>query len=430
MILRPLRERDGVLQFPLLAGVGALGFLFTQALGLVRNPEMVPEDGLSKTLIMCILCNLALFAGWYRAVPASWRRPAKWYHPPGKVYWVGIAFLAVGGVALFRLLALAGGLLKGFSTDTEITDWSGLPIIYLFFASLSGTGLVLVGMTALRSRETWWRLAPTAPFLLLQLATVVLGGRRSVFIGLILLALCVPYFTRQYLPPRATLLITAAAAVLAVFMFPATRKYTVIGGDRTKLENVSVADTGQSVLAGRTSEFWVATYAIEITSADNEYMWGARTYDNFVGLYVPKILVGGADAKARLFLDVPQPGANDANSYNWVWPTGMHATGPASVFMDFGYAGALLYWFLARVMRRLWVRATEDDDLRAQCLYTLLIAFAVGALTDDFSGSLLAALPIGVFAPVFGFWLIKAEVLAPVPGPSEEEAPLAAPTGV
>ncbi|HUP04961.1 MAG TPA: hypothetical protein VMU19_13285 [Bryobacteraceae bacterium] len=423
LIVRPLKDRAGVLHFPVLAGAGSLGFLFFQAVGLVRNPALVPPEGLTKTLIMCTLCNAAVFIGWYQRPSPAWRRAPKWNYRLLNVYWIGIMWLVIGGIGLLKLMSLAGGLEKGFSVDTEITEWSGLPVIYLFIGTFNAVGIALTCLAALKMRDSWWRFAPAAPFLLLQVATVAFNGRRTVLVALTLLALCIPFFARNYLPPKAVVLASAVFILVGIYLFPIIRQYTPIGADRSKLESVSVEDTSRGVVEGQTAELWAATYLIDITDIDHQCMYGARTYNQIISLFVPKILVGGADAKARLLLNVPEPGLSGENAFNWVRPYYFHVTGPASVFMEFSYAGALLYWWLARVMRRLWVRATEFDDIRAQIIYALFAAPAVAALTSDFA-NVWVALPVSILAPIASLWCVKVELLPDWRRPNTEHAAL------
>src|ERR1041385_4164450 len=111
LICARLRQRSGVLQFPFLAGGGILGFLVIQAVGVTSNGA-VPVTGLSKTLFMCVLCNCALFLGWYQRVPGHWRRPGEWVYPFKTLYWAAIACLLLGGFGQLRLLALGGGLVN------------------------------------------------------------------------------------------------------------------------------------------------------------------------------------------------------------------------------------------------------------------------------------------------------------------------------
>jgi hypothetical protein len=389
LMFSSLRERSGILQFPFLAGAGAFGFLFVQAFGVVRNGSLVPEEGLVKTLLMCVLCNLAVFLGWNGYSPEIWRRASRWVYPLVRLYWIGILFLAIGAAGQIKLIGLAGGLLKSFSIDNEITNWQGLPIVYLYIAGLANVGVVMVGLVGLKMRSPW-RLVPAAPFVLLQAAVMILFVRRSPLITLGLTTLCIFYFARHALPPKAILVAFAALAAAAMFIFPLVRGSTQIGADRSQLENFSLTQASEDQMSGKQNEFWGACYLIQITDAEHLYMLGAGFYNDFIRYFVPKLFVGGTETKDGLYLNIADPQNSVSNSYGWTKPNGFVPTGPASVYIQFSYAGAALFWFLARGMKYLWIRALNGNDRMAQCLYILLLTPAVAALVNDFTGALYA----------------------------------------
>ena len=409
MIIKPLRQPGGYLHFPVAAGCGAFGFLFLQAIGVTWNGDLVPADGLTKTLIMCILCNAAAFIGWSWHPPEVWQRPVIWKYPMMKVYWAGVALLIVGAVGTAKLVALEGGLMRSLSVDNQVTDWSGMPVAYLFFAMFNYPGIVLMMFAALRMRDSLWRFTPAVPFLLLQIAGIAFKARRTPLISLTLTILCVLYFARRYVPPKLVLIGLALAGLAAVYIFPLIRGSTDIGADRSQLQDLSVQQTAQDLLSGTSNEFWGAVYLIQITDVEHECMMGAGYYNGLIHFFVPKLLIGGADAKARLFLNVPTPGEDAPNRYGWTTPSGFFRTGPASVFVELSWAGALLYWCLGRFMRYLWEQSLGEDNLMAQSLYSLFLVSAVAALTSDFTGAIYTALPTAVIAPAVMLWMIRTE---------------------
>ncbi len=422
LIIRPLLERGGILHYPAVAGIGSMGLLFVQALGIMSDPDMVPPGSLPKALLMCTLCNVAIYAGWYWKPSQSWRRETAWRYPMIRVYWAGIAVLAVGAFGVLRLTALEGGIIRSLSVDKEVSTWSGLPVIYLFFACFSQAGVAMIICAAMRMRDSLWRVAPAVPFVLLQAASVVFGGRRTVLVELAVFALCILWFWRGYTPPKLIVFAGAAVVIAAIYIFPIIRDEFQIGAEHTKIDQFSLSETSRNVLAGEQTEFWEAVYLIQITDVDDQCMMGAGIYNLAISLFVPKILVGGVDAKAKLYSTAPSPGNSGANSYGWTAPEGVHQTGPASVFTQFSYFGAILFGLLARAMRYLWVRASEEDDPMAQCLYLLFLPAAIAALTSDLPANVMANAPWALIAPILAFRYARVEKLPYSDGDEPQDA--------
>lgn len=388
------RRRVAVLEFPFLAGAGLAGFLLTQAIGIVRNPGMVPEPGLNKALIMCTLCAVATYLGWRQRIPRAWiaRPPAA--APPRAVYSLGLLLLAVGLWGFSKLTALSGGVAQHFSVpDGDGLTWTGLPVVYSFFAQYMTAGLALCTLTAFLLKNNW-RLLPPAVVVVINLAAIVFSGRRSVLVGLLVFLGCAAYFGKRWLPPRALLLCAVPLLALAMFVAPEYRKHSQIGGDRDRIGDISLSGTTRYVLDGSPSEFWALCYNVAIIDQNSTYQYGAGFYNRFISYFVPKLLVG-ADRKAALFISVgPPPDAG--NAYGWEMPTGMVATGPGTAFAEFGFFGCLCFYALARFMRYLWTRAATARDLFAQAGYTLAITAAVASLTNDM---------YGIYGFLFTFWL-------------------------
>jgi hypothetical protein len=85
---------------------------------------------------------------------------------------------------------------------------------------------------------------------------------------------------------------------------------------------------------------------------------------------------------------------------------GSYATGPQSVFVEFGFLGCLLFSAVARFYRQLWHLASEQTLLGAQVIYiatALLVPFSVvNSLTECFPMFLLA---VCVLMPVL--WVAR-----------------------
>lgn len=393
LIADGIRRRAGVIEFPFLVGCSVLGFLFPQAIGTVRNADAVPEAGLIKSLIMCVLCLAAVYWGWHAPVPAKWLRARKRSYSAARVYWFGMALLAVGVIAFLRLASLTGGIVDFFSVHGNYTlDWRGRPVAYAFFMQFLTPGLALAFLSALRL-GSFWRLALPCPALAIQLAFVLFLGRRGVLIDLCVLALGTAFFATGWLPRAAPLLVALPLFALSIFLAPYYRTYSLVGADRERLREIPVNQTVQDTLAGQHAEFWTMTYIVHVTDLTRSYELGRGLYNSFVQFFVPKLIVGES-VKDSLYWGEPQTEYYD-NPLGWVVPYGMVPSGPGSAYRQFWFLGALWFYLIARGMRYVFVSAVASRDLFAQTAYIVLLLPSISAVVND----MFAVYGVFVFGP-------------------------------
>lgn len=393
LIADGLRRKAGMYQFSFLAGCGLFGFLFLQAVGVVESPGMAPESGMAKALVMSILCALTVYFGWnaplkdQRKVCSRPALPLKW------MYWCGLACIAVGLIGFVKLSELSGGVVAHYSIHGNYAlEWQGLPVVYEFFVLYFYLGLVLVLLIALRLRS-WLLLVPATVPLLAILANIIFLGRRTDFAWLVVTIGCLLYFTRKVTPPRALVIALLPLAVAAMFIAPAYRANSEIGANSSKIEQISLSEALSRVVSGTRAEFWTMAYLTEITDTQGLYQGGVGFYNAFVSIYVPKLIVG-KKLKAELYENLPTA-ITAPNKYGWVIPYGMVPTGPYSVFEQFWYFGAVCFYFLARWLKRHWVRAIAGD-IWSQVVYSVTVIFAVTAIVNDI---------YSIYVPVFMFIL-------------------------
>jgi hypothetical protein len=380
LIVDGMRHRGGIFEFGFLAGSGLFGFLFPEALGVVRSPAMAPEAGVWKALVMSALCAVAVYLGWKAPVRAQRAAPSRLPFTMKWMYRCGVACIIAGLYGTVKLIELRGGVLgiNAFEGSHPLV-FQGLPVMYVFFQVYGYLGLVLVALIALRLRS-WLLAIPLAVPLSFSLANIVFAGRRGELMLLCIASGCVLYFARNITPARLLGVALAVLATLAVFLAPAYRGRTTTG-NWGQVRQISTSDTMHDVLSGERNEFWSMAYLMEIADTQGLYQFGAGFYNAFVGMFVPKLIVGD-DFKAKLFLNVPTARTAE-NDFGWVMPYGMVPTGPYTVFEQFWYFGVACYFFLARWMKRHWVRAREGD-FWSQVVYSATIFFAVVAVVNDF----------------------------------------------
>ena len=392
MIADGLERRAGVLEFSFLAGCGLFGFLFTQAVGVVRNPGMAPESGVCKALVMSTLCAWAVYLGW--------KAPARARAAPGSksslslnwLYVCGIICIGLGLYGSMKLTILTGGV-PGLNMveGRRPLEWQGLPVVYGFFATYGELGMVLVALAALR-RRSWFMAIPAAIPVLLLLGAIILSGRRTFLVLLALTLGCVLYFARKIAMPRPVALGVLPLVMVAMFVAGEYRRST-LSGEWGNVKRISASKAVHEVLSGSAPEFVNMAYMMEIADTQGLFQGGVGFYNSFVQYFVPKLIVG-EETKANLYVDVPT--ARDAqNRFGWVYTYGLVPTGPYSVFEQFWYFGALCYFFLAKWLRGHWIRAVAGDRW-SQLVYSVVVTFGITAIVNDI---------FSIYMPLFMFVL-------------------------
>ncbi len=390
------RRPSGAIEYPFLAGCSLLAVTIPQAIGIVSNPWMVPQEGLYTALLFNTMCAVAIYLGWGRAKVRCGAPRVRL--DPKLGYWIGIVFLIVGLWGFLKLTALSGGVIEHHSVAGNYAlKWEGLPVAYSFFLGYLAPGFALISLVALRQGAAW-KLAPTCLFLAIQLATIIFLGRRSATAWLGVAVLTILFFSRRIALPRRVMFLAVPVGMVIVFVAPAYRTNSQIDSDHEKLQEISVREILGSAFEGQRTEFWTTSYLFAICKEEHAYQHGVGLYNTFVQYFIPKFLVG-VDAKNNLYIDLPRAARAD-NHHGWRMPYGMVPGGPFSVFELFWYFGCIVYWIVGRFLRILWERSTVNDDLLSQVFYIHLITAAMSALTND-----IFALYMPLFSVMFPLWL-------------------------
>ena len=418
LIVDGLKRRGGIFEFSFLAGCGLFGFLFAQAIGVVSSPGLAPEAGICKSLIMSMLCVAAIYFGWKMPLPKQHVNTSRAPFSLKWMYRCGVACVIAGTYGSVKLAGLTGGVLGLNAVQgRHALVFRGLPVLYVFLSVYSYLGLILVTLTALRLRS-WLHALPAALPVLHSLANIVLAGRRTEFVLLSLIVGCVLYFSRRVAPPRMLAVALMPLAMLAMFLAPAYRSRTT-AGRWGQLGQISTSETLHDVFSGTEGEFWTEAYLMEVADTQGLYQFGMGFYNTFVKYFVPKLIVG-EEFKQKLFVDAPSA-LTASNRFGWTVPYGMVPTGPFSVFEQFWYFGAACFFFLARWMKRHWVRALAGD-FWSQVVYSVTLTYAVAAVTTDFfsiyNPLFMFILPVTALTAITGSMRLMAEPYAGAPIPT------------
>lgn len=405
-VLRGLRHKEGVFQFPVLFA-GAFAFsIVPQLVNHVFYPGRLPEKvyrdhGVEYGILMCILCLLCGIAGYSKRPINAPRRP-RWVPNvrADKLFWAGLILCGIGFCGAAKLTGLAGGWQARFTEGGHYAmAWSGAPVLWTYVAKLLPFGLVLCLNSALiRGNVLKWSFVVLV--MLYPLATIVFLGRRSTLAGFVAILAVSLWFRHRWAPPR---LLSIGAMVLAgvlVVLLPQYRTYANRTGDvRAAIAQVDATDTIEAYLHGERQE-GADNLIIGIPAqlAYPSYGFGSGLWNGAVAYLVPGQIVG-YDLKEALVL--PLGATPDLFSrYCGVSPEfDSFSTGPYSVFAEFSFLGCLVYYLVGRSYRLLWHLASERRHLGVQVLYVSLAIFApmsvINSITAVFPQFLLAIAILG-----------------------------------
>ena len=386
LLLGSLRSRADLLSFPVLFS-GA--FLFSIAPQLVnhvfyrgRLPNRVYEDsGVELSVLMCLLCLVAGVGGYYSGNKSAPSLIPRQYDLE-KLFWAGFGLCAVGTLGAFQLAQLAGGFLAQFTAGGHYDlEWSGASVIWAYVAKMLPIGLMFCLFSAM-SRGSLLKWGLCLLMFAYPLAVIIFLGRRSMIFRIALILLSALWFRKKWAPPRWSVPAGMAVGAMLIILIPYYRGYANRTGDvKTALAQVDVATAIQAYMAGEKAE-GMDNLIMGIPARLNSlsFALGSGFWNETVDFLVPGSLIG-PQVKAGMKLDLADPDEQVFSRYcGEGFEYGSFCTGPYSVFYEFWFLGACVYWFMGRAFRRLWIRANQPEGWGAQLIYAscaLLVPMSV-----------------------------------------------------
>jgi hypothetical protein len=368
---------DRLYQFPTLFGAAWVFYVVPQAFGAVNFPEKYPDwlraDGaLELALLMCIFCVQAGWSGYHWG--GNRRRSAAMstaLYSDVRLFATACVLYAIGFYGAYLLASLMGGFVEQFTGGGHYDlEWAGLPVRYVFFAQLIYPALAIAWIAYL-ARPSWPRACFIILFSLYPLATTIFLGRRAAtafLLGIIFVGL---YLVRRWTPPRPVVLAGFLAMAVFVVVAPQYRTITQFGFEADEIRRIDVKTSLEDVISGRDySEFDALVGIVGVLSQERSFGFGSGFYTATIAQIVPRQLVG-ENFKNTLFIDVW--GDLQATAVRLDLPYGSNPTGVGNAFADFWFVGALLYFFAAAAVRRVWDAAVESGSMGARMWYLVLV---------------------------------------------------------
>jgi hypothetical protein len=396
-----LKRHDGLLQLPFLTGFVVAVYPFIEAVLLFQHPERVPEDSLWRIFLMLGLACAATAAGYSRPMIASHRPPAVLN---GTRLFLGGCFLqAVAWFGFWKIVSMFGGIREFYSVEGGYSViWEGEIVKWNFLRAMNYPAIVLF-FAAYRARPRAWVAWVGGICYGLLLAEVVYRGRRSLIMVMVLILALHLFYWRRISVPRWMLVPAVVLSLFGLFAMPMLRDRFQIGYDRSQPFEFNLTQAIERAIgeegAGTVKN---GTYLIAAATETGEYGCGAYYVDCLIRNLVPRQLVG-EQRQQRLFLSRWKDGLDDLTDHavGYRRPSNEYYGPFGELYSQFWFFGAVYFFLVAWVFRRLWEAGLRSQVNRAQIFLSVLLSPALLSLADSPSQILTSAvLMAGILLPI------------------------------
>jgi hypothetical protein len=344
------------------------GFIGIQLMGLANHPRSLPVGALDKTIFMAILCLSGFWLGYSRKTKRL--HFISGHFSLSRLLLISLGLTLFGAYFFYLLNRLPKEL-------TSATNWTGLPVAYLFFAQTVSYGFALSCLIFFRYGD---RIALLIAGLgsLFYLDAIIVAGRRAVTAEFFFIVILAMFFGKGWRLPRWLM---TSAMIVMVLMLYSTQDYRVLAKEKgwdapLYASNIDFFDNLENVIQYGGSEVRNAVYTIEAYDRTLDFDFGLTNWNEIVFNYVPAQIVG-RNIKERMMVRLP----------NVAWQVfkyrpniGTTETGLADAFGSFWYFGFLKFFIIGLILRKIW-NAARNGSVTSQLLYMLLIVKAMHALT-------------------------------------------------
>ena len=414
-----LKRPERIYQFPFVISCVFVGLILPEAYGLYGDTRL-PAGGYALTMVMAALCMYAIYAGF--AAKSAPMKAFDWKLDDRRLL-EAAAFLSIMGASFnFILRNLPEEQLR---IDT---GWTGVNLIYLFFALAQNYGFGLAALCYARKRSRFALILCLFDFAWF-FGIIVVSGRRSFTTQIILTMVTAAWFGRRWVLPRPLVVAGFVAGVLMVNSIGQYRALTnaTYGGENGKMptleEFMDIDFLGNTMKFARGEieggDLRNGVYAISATNETMNYNLGAFYWNALVFRYVPRQLVGD-DVEAFLTINLVD---KTQNLYGYEVRPGECITGMADLFAMFGLFGAFIFYLYGRVMRTLW-DAAMGGNIVAQLTYGTLLMPGMISVTHASTEFVTVYIHFAIFAlPALMWARLTPDTVPPLPAMARPGAP-------
>jgi hypothetical protein len=399
LLLQGMLRRGGMYQYPFLAGAVFTGFVLPQLVGLSHDP-FLPPGSLEATLIMATLSAAMCWLG--SAMASQPARDSYWPIDDRRLLAAGVVLSLLGTYFFYAISRLPPEM------TTLSSQWTGLPVAYLFFARMLTYGFAIGVLLAIRNRS-WPAILLTLYGAAFYAQSIVIGGRRQDLVEFCTIILMAWWFQRNRSLPRPIMLGGLVLGTLFINSIGDYRAATMSeqGPQWSRVFNIDFVGNLERLSESGGAEVRNAVYAIAGVRRSMDLDLGASQWDALVFAYVPAQLVG-ADAKEALYIPVQSPAYDE---YAYTPASGSTWTGLSDAFQSFWYFGCLEFFLISWIMQRLWL-AAGGGSICAQLIYMLIPVQAMQAITHTTSYFVTPWIHIGIFL-VPALWAARRTEIRP-----------------
>jgi hypothetical protein len=305
----------------------------------------------------------------------SWRsRPMEkldWKFSDAKLMRVSVFLVVVGAYFFFAISRLPEEL-------TKISQWTGLPVAYLFFAQVLCYGFAIAFFQFARTGSKR-ALAIAGLASLFYLDRIFLAGRRGVTLEFVFIILLSLWFGRRFALPRPVVLAGLLFGILALHSTGDYRAATSNEEDSKweQLKNIALLGNLKQQLTKGGNELENAAYLIAGTEETRRFDFGAFHWNTLVFNFVPAQLLG-EEFKRSLMIQIDPVDTYEMYGYTPI--PGVTITGMVDAFGSFWYLGCLKFFVIGLVLRRLYAGAMNGHFVAAM-FYLIIITNALHCIT-------------------------------------------------
>ncbi len=361
-----LGRKGRVYEYPFFAGAMFFSFVLPQLPGLATDPYL-PEGAFAKTMVVTLSCAVMLWLGW--TISNRPMRAFSYEMCEQRLITAAAVLSALGAFFYFKISHL----------PVEVRDLSlptGLPVAYNFFAKMLGYGFALATICFVRTRSRV-ALAIALFGATFYLERIIFAGRRGDTSEFVLIILLSHWFERGRTVPRALAL---AAVLVGTLVMNSTGDYRKVakteeGPSLDRIMQIDFVGNIKDLLANGGPEMLNAIYKINAIDQNMILDFGAFHWNTLVFNYIPA-QVTGTEFKELLFIPIRNPYAFTKHAP----ATGSTETGMADGFGSFWYLGAVKFFLIGLVLKRLYCAALQRS-IPGQLLYMLLLTPGMLAIT-------------------------------------------------
>ena len=381
LVLGSLRRPEGAYHYPFLAGATFLGFIVPQLPAFAEDPYF-PAGAVARTAAFATLCVLACALGWSlpRRSPAA-REP--WRFDETKLLAVAAGLSLIGGYFFQKINTLP--------YEIKYSLYTGLPVVYIFFSRLLPYGFAIALLICAR-RISLPAIAILAFDVYFYMDRILVHGRRAEAADFVLLIALAIWFQRRRAAPRLLSLVLVLGAAFGLNSIGDYRSVTTARDPSpwSALLKIDVAENFESLITQGGDEVRNAINRMETVRRSEGFDFGLSHWNMTVFNYVPAQVLG-AEFKEGLMLPLDGQIARDYAPH-----PGTTETGLSDSFASFAYLGALKFFLLAYLMRKLYDAAMEGSTL-CQIVYALSLAPTMHAITHHTQWPISAWIHMGIF---------------------------------